>query len=80
MANPESATLEWYDKTEQPPCMEDADNQGCVIAWHTFDGVLITGWRYVMQNSFITHWFPTPMPPEDMRKLASDCKSVYRHG
>lgn len=55
--------LRWKDKTIRPPCLEDADGQGCVIAWHELDGVQITGWRYVMQNPHITHWFPTPLPP-----------------
>ena len=63
MVNPERATLEWYNKQERPPSIDDSDRQGCVIAWHEFDGVQITGWRYVLQNQHITHWFPTPLPP-----------------
>ena len=64
MAKPESSnTFEWHDKQERPPSIEDADGQGCVISWHEYDGVLITGWRYVMQNQHITHWTHTPSAP-----------------
>lgn len=68
MNNPQRTPLEWYDKKERPPGETDADGQGCVIAWHELNGVQITGWRRVLENGFITHWFPTPLPPEENKR------------
>ena len=57
----------WTMKTERLPLQSDADAFGCVLAWHTFSGVLVTGWRRVEENDFIIAWQRTPKGPGGIR-------------
>lgn len=61
----------WIDKETHPPSGADADEYGCVLVWHAFQGNMITGWRNALSNRFITHWQPTLPPPESTRREAS---------
>lgn len=54
---------EWTPIDDRLPTQEDADVHGCVIAWHVYQGVLITGWRYVAENRFFSHWMRTIPAP-----------------
>lgn len=54
----------WVDVRVRKPTPADADETGCVIVWHTYQGVMVTGWFQVEMNSLITHWMPTPRPPK----------------
>lgn len=45
----------WIDKETHPPSGADADEYGCVLVWHAFQGNMITGWRNALSNRFITH-------------------------
>ncbi len=54
----------WIDRRERDPTPEDADEQGCVLAWHRYDGVVVLHIRNMMNfGTFITHWMPTPAAP-----------------
>lgn len=54
---------DWTPIDDRLPTQEDADVHGCVIAWHVYQGVLITGWRYVAENRFVSHWTRTIPAP-----------------
>lgn len=55
----------WISRAERLPGPGDADIQQCVLAWHEMNGAMVTGWRQVEQNRFLTHWRPCPPAPED---------------
>ena len=55
----------WISKADRLPGPEDADLQQCVIAWHELNGAMVTGWRQLEKNRFMTHWRPCPPAPED---------------
>ena len=59
---------EWISAAERLPTKEDADAQGCVIAWHRYNGVMVTGWHQFGRNQFYTHWAPPLPPPKDITK------------
>lgn len=56
---------DWVPVEERMPKAEDADKEGCVIVWHAYQGAMITGWRRVAENRFISHWTHTPPAPAD---------------
>lgn len=59
------ANKDWIDANTRKPVEKDADIQACVLAWHRYSGVMITGYLqfYHDVNGFLTHWMPTPDPP-----------------
>jgi hypothetical protein len=59
----------WISALERPPKPEDGDPQGCVLIWHRFQGVMVTGWHNIPRNRFITHWMPTPKAPSDVERM-----------
>lgn len=59
----------WIHAAERMPTAEDADEWGCVLVWHFYQGPMVTGWRQVEQNSFMTHWRHTPRPPMGYRDM-----------
>lgn len=54
----------WIDAAKRKPTRKDADVTGCVLAWHRYNGAMITGWRNVRGNALYTHWQPTPAVPK----------------
>lgn len=58
----------WVKREEGLPTEKDADAYGCVMAWHKYNGVMVTGWRRVVENEFIVAWAHTPMGPEGEEK------------
>ena len=58
----------WIRLHERLPELEDCDAQGCVLAWHRFNGVMVVHRRNIEKNHFITHWMPTPKAPLDADK------------
>lgn len=54
----------WIPSAERKPTERDADVYGCVLVYHAYQGVMVTGWFQVGENSLITHWARTPEPPE----------------
>lgn len=57
----------WIDAKVQKPTAADADPQGCVIAWHRYNGMMVTGWHQFGDNPYFTHWAP-PMPPPETKE------------
>ena len=47
-----------------PGPAQDANATGCVLAWHRYNGCMVTGWHQFGRNRFLTHWQKTPGPPE----------------
>ena len=56
----------WIDARERLPARADADAWGCVIAWHVYNGTMVTGWHQVERNRYFTHWMPAPGPPPNI--------------
>lgn len=54
----------WTDAKERKPTREDADVTGCVLAWHKYNGCMVTGWHQFGVSAMYTHWQRTPEPPE----------------
>ena len=54
----------WIRLQDHPPTAQDADVQGCVVVWHVYNGAMIMAWQLVAQHGTVTHWMPTPQPPE----------------
>ena len=59
----------WIDASKLKPTEKDADIQGCVLAWHRYDGARITGWRQFSFSSMLTHWQHMPRPPVKYREV-----------
>lgn len=55
---------DWIDADERKPTQADADHKGCVVAWHKYNGTMVTGWHQFHRNGFFTHWQHTPKAPE----------------
>lgn len=56
----------WINKKDRLPTAEDADPQGCVLVWHTFNGLMVTGWFQVERGVFLNYWQPAiPGPKEE---------------
>lgn len=59
----------WTDAQKRLPEESDADEFGCVLAFHAFNGVMVTGWKQFRENGYLTHWQRTPKPPKTFRQL-----------
>lgn len=70
MIRPERMEQEWHDKQYQPPRAYDADEQGNVLAWHAYAGMMIVRWETALMNGFITYWRHTPFPPDKIKRAA----------
>lgn len=56
----------WTAIGERKPTPEDADEQGCVLVWHRYQGVIVLNVKNVCNyGTYITHWQPTPAAPAD---------------
>ena len=54
----------WIPVAERMPAPEDADELGCVLAWHTCQRVVVLHIHNIEHfGEFITHWMPTPAAP-----------------
>lgn len=54
----------WNLCADRMPKERDADAWGCVLVWHKYQGVMVTGWHRVQENEFYVAWARTPMGPE----------------
>lgn len=56
----------WIDAiAERKPTKEDADERNCVLVWHVYNGVMVTGYHQFDSSRFLTHWMPCPKPPKN---------------
>ena len=62
----------WISMKDRKPENEDADDYGCVLVWHLYQGVMLTGWRNACNGVYHTHWMHTPPPPEGSREAMRD--------
>ena len=53
----------WRKIKEHPIQASDADEQGCVLAWHEYNGCIITEWHWAEDNSLVKWWMPLPEAP-----------------
>lgn len=54
----------WIQMTVRMPTVEDADEYGCVLVWHRYNGVMVLHVQNVQNfGGFITDWMPTPAAP-----------------
>lgn len=59
---------DWIDKRERMPELDEIDPTGCVLAWHVYNGAMITGTQNVDENPYITHWLPALAGPEERER------------
>lgn len=65
MSEATAAVTGWIDKRERMPAAADCDEQGCILAWHRYQGAMVLHARNVENfGAYITHWMKTPAPPE----------------
>lgn len=57
--------VNWIEKGERIPEPDETDPTGCVLAWHVYNGMMITGVQNITSNPFITHWLPALEAPEE---------------
>ena len=56
--------INWTAIQDHKPTPEDADEQGCVLVWHKYQGVIVLNVKNVCNyGAYITHWMPTPAAP-----------------
>ena len=60
---------QWIDKEKRLPTAEDADEEGLVLAWHRYQGTMLTGWFRAADSKMFTHWQHTPEPPPGYEAL-----------
>ena len=70
---------EWIDLTVRKPTKEDADSMECVVYWHVYDGVTVTGYHQYERNRFLTHWMPPPPPPANRDELRRRVEEPFIH-
>ena len=66
---------EWIDKNKRMPDRKDGKrHNGCVLAWHRYQGASVVLADRVRDNDYFTHWMPLPPKPdrsvEDIRRPA----------
>lgn len=82
----------WISREERLPTKEDGDAQGCVLAWHEYNGAMVAGtahiygycetpgWQRVRECEFFSHWQRTPGAPMDTRNTAQAAPATDRGG
>ena len=56
----------WVERNDRLPTEIDGDAQGCILAYHVHNGVMMTHWALVEHNRFMSHWRHVPPPPENI--------------
>lgn len=56
---------DWIRRSERLPNKEDGDAQGAVIAWHVWNGVMVTNYANVQSSTYFLAWMRCPKAPED---------------
>lgn len=60
----------WRETTPHSPTKRDGDANGCVMAWHIYNGCIVTGAKNARDSSFITHWQKLPPGPSGQAGMA----------
>lgn len=61
---------EWILSAARQPTEADADEYGCVVVWHIYQGVMVLGWHQITEeNPYLPYWMPAPGKPEGADKL-----------
>jgi hypothetical protein len=55
--------IEWISKRDRLPERGDADIQGCVLAWHIYNGMMVAEYHECIRSDFISHWAPKILGP-----------------
>ena len=50
--------IRWIAREDYLPDKRHGDETGCVLAWHRYQGMMVTGIRRVRECEFFTHWAP----------------------
>lgn len=58
----------WIDAEQRKPTKADCDAFNCVLAYHKYNGAMVTGWHQFETSTMYTHWMPLPLPPLCHRK------------
>lgn len=64
---------DFIDVLDRLPKREDADANGCVLAWHKYNGWMITNYTNVMRDvqsggeCYFQFWIPMPERPDRTR-------------
>ena len=53
----------WIDAKQRKPTEADTDVYHCVLAYHKYNGAMVTGWHQFDTSTMFTHWMPLPLPP-----------------
>lgn len=62
----------WRKKSHNSPTKADGDKGGCVLAWHIYNGCMVTGVKNARDSSFITHWQKLPLGPDGQDGIEQD--------
>ena len=62
----------WIDAKQRKPTADDTDAVNCVLAYHKYNGAMVTGWFQLDMNPMFTHWMPLPPPPTCYRERHGD--------
>lgn len=57
----------WIDANQRKPTVADCDAYHCVLAYHRYNGAMVTGWHQFDASTMFTHWMPLPPPPKCYR-------------
>lgn len=66
----------WRPATAHSPTRKDGDANGCVLAWHIYNGCMVTGAKVARDSSFISHWQKLPMGPGNKKAPERDALMV----
>lgn len=66
----------WIDLRDRKPTKDDSDAAGCVLFWHVYNGVMLTGYFQTEYNRFLTHWMPTPEAPDNHQELKKQMEAM----
>ena len=53
----------WVRADQVKPTAADADQRGCVLACHLYDGYRVTGWHQIARDKYYIKWQRTPKGP-----------------
>lgn len=66
----------WKKTTANSPTKRDGDANGCVLAWHIYQGCIVTGARNARNSSFISHWRKLPEGPGGENGVQQDAPAA----